>query len=61
MFLNRLNNVGRQLARPAVYAQSRSICTTITNREIFQVQSAEDFDQKVKKSDKPIIVDFFAT
>ncbi|XP_018801870.1 PREDICTED: thioredoxin, mitochondrial [Bactrocera latifrons] len=61
MFLNKLNNLGRQLANPALRAQARSICTTIANREIFQVQSAEDFDEKVKKSDKPVIVDFFAT
>ncbi|KAL9901438.1 thioredoxin, mitochondrial [Glossina fuscipes] len=39
----------------------RHFGTTLTKKEIFQVQSTEDFEQKVKKSDKVVIVDFFAT
>ncbi|CAD7004740.1 thioredoxin, mitochondrial [Ceratitis capitata] len=63
MLLNKLNNVGRQLVKPVLRAQYQAcpISTSVTNREIFQVQSAEDFDKKVKNSDKPVIVDFFAT
>ncbi|XP_054733778.1 thioredoxin, mitochondrial [Anastrepha obliqua] len=64
MYLTRLHNVGRQLIQPTLRATqnpTRLVSTTITNREIFQVQSAEDFDRKVKKSDKLVIVDFFAT
>ena len=39
----------------------RYITTSSINRDIFNVQSIEDFDKKVKKSDKPVVVDFFAT
>lgn len=39
----------------------RSIATSGVKHEIFQVQSSEDFENKVKKSDKVVIVDFFAT
>uniref|UniRef100_A0ABK9NGK4 Thioredoxin domain-containing protein n=2 Tax=Glossina TaxID=44049 RepID=A0ABK9NGK4_GLOMM len=39
----------------------RHFGTTLAKKEIFQVQSTEDFEQKVKKSDKVVIVDFFAT
>ncbi|XP_067647686.1 thioredoxin, mitochondrial [Eurosta solidaginis] len=64
MFATRLTNSGRQLVQPLLRAKQnpiRAVSTTLTNREIFQVQSAEDFDKKVKKSDKLVIVDFFAT
>ena len=39
----------------------RYITTSSTKLDIFNVQSIEDFDKKVKKSDKPVVVDFFAT
>lgn len=39
----------------------RVLSTTLVKKEIFKVQSSEDFEQKVKKSDKVVIVDFFAT
>ncbi|KAM7359003.1 thioredoxin, mitochondrial [Cochliomyia hominivorax] len=39
----------------------RSISTSAVKNEIFKVQSSEDFENKVKKSDKVVIVDFFAT
>lgn len=39
----------------------RSVATSSVKKEIFNVQSSEDFDKKVKKSDKVVIVDFFAT
>lgn len=39
----------------------RTVTTSGIKNEIFNVQSSEDFDKKVKKSDKVVIVDFFAT
>ena len=39
----------------------RAITTTARRFEIFKVQSPEEFQEKVKKSDGPVIVDFFAT
>lgn len=39
----------------------RSVASSGIRHEIFQVQSTEDFEKKVKKSDKVVIVDFFAT
>lgn len=48
--------------RSIVNAQSaRSISTTINVMDIFKIQSQEDFDEKVKNSKGPVIVDFFAT
>ncbi|XP_055387162.1 thioredoxin-like [Condylostylus longicornis] len=40
---------------------TRSIQTSVSRLEIFKVQSPEEFEEKVKKSDKVVIVDFFAT
>ncbi|XP_017491983.1 PREDICTED: thioredoxin, mitochondrial [Rhagoletis zephyria] len=64
MYLTKLNYVVPRLV-PLVLrstqSTTRAISTTIAKPEIFQVQSAEDFESKVKKSDKPVIVDFFAT
>lgn len=39
----------------------RAISTTVRVQEIFKIQSLEEFDEKVKNSKKPVIVDFFAT
>ncbi|KAG4079110.1 hypothetical protein HA402_001081 [Bradysia odoriphaga] len=39
----------------------RTISTTVRRQEIFKIQSMEEFDEKVKNSNKPVIVDFFAT
>lgn len=48
--------------RSIAYAQSvRSISTTGNVMDIFKIQSQEDFDEKVKNSKGPVIVDFFAT
>lgn len=41
--------------------QLRPLSVSAQRREIFKVQSAEDFDKKVKNSQQPVIVDFFAT
>uniref|UniRef100_A0A0A9ZB97 Thioredoxin, mitochondrial n=1 Tax=Lygus hesperus TaxID=30085 RepID=A0A0A9ZB97_LYGHE len=40
---------------------SRGLSTTLAKREIFKVQDMKDFQDKVKNSKKPVIVDFFAT
>lgn len=40
---------------------TRSIATTGRVFDIFKIQSQEDFDEKVKNSKTPVIVDFFAT
>ncbi|XP_061387888.1 thioredoxin, mitochondrial [Musca vetustissima] len=40
---------------------TRHFGSTTVKNEIFKVQSLEDFENKVKKSDKVVIVDFFAT
>lgn len=39
----------------------RGLATTVPKREIFKVQDMKDFEEKVKNSKKPVIVDFFAT
>lgn len=41
--------------------QIRTISTTGRRQEIFKIQSMEEFNEKVKNSKKPVIVDFFAT
>ncbi|EDW78803.1 thioredoxin, mitochondrial [Drosophila tropicalis] len=41
--------------------QMRLFSVSSLQREIFKVQSTEDFDKKVKNSQTPVIVDFFAT
>lgn len=54
--VNVLGNVTRQ-----VRSNQRAFSVTPKKREIFKVQSSEDFDKKVKNSQEPVIVDFFAT
>ncbi|XP_030386442.1 thioredoxin, mitochondrial [Scaptodrosophila lebanonensis] len=57
--INALGGVTRrQLYFPS---NGRAVHTSAHRREIFKVQSAEDFDKKVKNSQTPVIVDFFAT
>lgn len=41
--------------------QSKFISGTGHVNEIFKIQSQQDFDEKVKNSSEPVIVDFFAT
>ncbi|KAK9502695.1 hypothetical protein O3M35_011411 [Rhynocoris fuscipes] len=40
---------------------SRAITTTVVRNESFKVQDLKDFNERVKNSKKPVIVDFFAT
>ncbi|XP_017957079.1 thioredoxin, mitochondrial [Drosophila navojoa] len=53
---NLLENVARQVRN-----NQRAFSVTPKRREIFKVQSPEEFDKKVKNSQEPVIVDFFAT
>lgn len=39
----------------------RTVSTTAHLQKIFKIQSLEEFDEKVKNSKTPVIVDFFAT
>lgn len=51
----------RHIAAAIKPQSARLISSSSVQREIFKIQSPEDFEQKVTKSDKPVIVDFFAT
>ena len=39
----------------------RRLASTAPQIEVFQVQDTKDFDERVKNSKVPVIVDFFAT
>ncbi|KAH8407800.1 hypothetical protein KR215_001432 [Drosophila sulfurigaster] len=54
--VNLLSNATRQ-----VRCQQRAFSVSSQRWEIFKVQSPEDFENKVKKSQTPVVVDFFAT
>lgn len=41
--------------------QIAKLSTTFKNNESFKVQDLKDFNERVKNSKKPVIVDFFAT
>ncbi|SPP87620.1 thioredoxin, mitochondrial [Drosophila guanche] len=56
-----LNTLGRGTRQLIHGQQMRALSVSSQQREIFKVQSAEDFDKKVKNSQTPVIVDFFAT
>lgn len=60
--------IGRRFATSVVMpsigqlrVQQRNIATTANLQKIFTVQSVEDFEERVRKSKTPIVVDFFAT
>ncbi|XP_077297287.1 thioredoxin C-1 [Arctopsyche grandis] len=42
-------------------AQSRHLSVSTRLWESFKVQDVQDFEERVKKSSQPIVVDFFAT
>ncbi|XP_055845900.1 thioredoxin, mitochondrial [Episyrphus balteatus] len=44
-----------------VRSSIRSITVSHPRQEIFKVQSQKEFEEKVKNSKQPVIVDFFAT
>ncbi|XP_017108628.1 thioredoxin C-1 [Drosophila bipectinata] len=56
-----INILGQTGRRMMLGQQLRPLSVSAQRREIFKVQSAEDFDKKVKNSQQPVIVDFFAT
>lgn len=39
----------------------RQICTSKRLNEIFKISSMKEFEEKVKNSKTPVIVDFYAT
>lgn len=53
------------LAKYSVFTSAvkniRQICTSEKLNEIFKISSQQEFDDKVKNSKTPVIVDFFAT
>lgn len=63
MYFNNLKM--NSLAKYSVFTSSikniRQICTTGRLNEIFKISSQQEFDEKVKNSKTPVIVDFFAT
>lgn len=46
---------------PVRNLQIVNLSTTSKNYESFKVQDLKDFNERVKNSKKPVIVDFFAT
>ncbi|KAI8038970.1 thioredoxin, mitochondrial [Drosophila gunungcola] len=56
-----INILGQTTRRLVSGQQIRPLSVSSRRQEIFKVQSAEDFDKKVKNSQHPVIVDFFAT
>lgn len=55
--------IGRRLTSVAmpVKLRAQSIATTTQLQKIYTVQSVEDFNEKVRKSKTPVVIDFFAT
>lgn len=39
----------------------RTVTTAVRLQKIFKIQSIEEFDEKVRNSKTPVIVDFYAT
>lgn len=54
--VNLISNVTRRVGN-----SKRMFSVTAQKYEIFKVQSPEEFDKKVKNSQQPVVVDFFAT
>lgn len=44
-----------------ISTSQRGVSTSQCLRDIFKVQDEKDFEEKVKNSKTPVIVDFFAT
>lgn len=55
--------ISRQFAALAMPSRirARHIATTTLLQRIYTVQSVEDFNEKVRKSKTPVVVDFYAT
>lgn len=55
--------IGRRFTSLAMPLKMRAqhIATTTLLQKIYTVQSVEDFNEKVRKSKTPVVIDFFAT
>lgn len=60
MFLKTVTTKLTPLFNP-MRARIQQIATTANLQKIYQIQSVEDFDERVKNSKTPVVVDFFAT
>lgn len=60
MFLKAITTKLSTLGSP-VNVYMRRITTTTSLQKIFTIQSVEDFEEKVRNSKTPVVVDFFAT
>jgi len=47
--------------RNLLQTRGQHIATTSSLSKIYKIQSTEEFEEKVKNSKKPVVVDFFAT
>ncbi|PSN56985.1 Thioredoxin [Blattella germanica] len=57
-----LRNIANELRRNAISQQPiRSISSSNVRNDSFKVQDVKDFQERVKNSKVPVIVDFFAT
>lgn len=54
------NLLSRSVSSPSILG-FRKIATSIPSGKSFKIQDEKDFDERVKKSKTPVIVDFFAT
>lgn len=54
--VNRIQPMVSPMKQPIQY-----IATTAGLQKIFTVQSSEDFDERVRKSKTPVVIDFHAT
>ncbi|XP_054286704.1 thioredoxin, mitochondrial-like [Macrosteles quadrilineatus] len=55
-----INLIGRSVSSPFAHQLCR-ITTSSKATKSFKIQDEKDFDERVKKSKTPVIVDFFAT
>lgn len=53
--------VSRSIPGMVPQAQTQPISTTAEKLDSFKVQDPKDFNERVKNSKVPVIVDFFAT
>lgn len=60
MFLKTVTTKLTPLVNP-MRSRVQPIAMTAYRQKIYHVQSVEDFDERVKNSKTPVVVDFFAT
>lgn len=54
------NLLSKSVSSPSILG-FRKIATSNPSTKSFKIQDEKDFDERVKKSKTPVIVDFFAT